>query len=65
MVPPWLGKVNAKSGTPINATDVMGSATAIFTFYTKLSILANLLSISTLLIFSLLVLARLVRPYYI
>ncbi|KAG1348231.1 hypothetical protein COCNU_06G020600 [Cocos nucifera] len=64
MVPPWLAEVNAKSGTPINATIVLGSATAIFAFFTKLSILANLLSISTLFIFSFVALAVLVRRCY-
>ncbi|KAJ8758718.1 hypothetical protein K2173_000439 [Erythroxylum novogranatense] len=65
MMPPWLAHVNAKTGTPINATVVMLTATAIIAFFTKLNILANLLSISTLFIFMLVALALLVRRYYV
>ncbi|KAJ4837833.1 catalase A [Turnera subulata] len=65
MMPPWLAHVNAKTGTPVNSTIVMLSATAIIAFFTKLSILSNLLSISTLFIFSLVALALLVRRYYV
>ncbi|TYI95424.1 hypothetical protein E1A91_D02G279200v1 [Gossypium mustelinum] len=65
MMPPWLAQVNPKTGTPINATIVMLSATAIIAFFTELDILANLLSISTLFIFMLVALALLVRRYYV
>lgn len=54
-----------KTGTPVNATAVMMSATAIIAFFTKLEILSNLLSISTLFIFMLVALALLVRRYYV
>ncbi|KAK9714396.1 hypothetical protein RND81_06G091100 [Saponaria officinalis] len=64
MMPPWLSKVNEKTGTPVNATIVMMTATAIIAFFTDLNILANLLSISTLIIFMLVALALLVRRYY-
>uniref|UniRef100_A0A2P2JKU8 Cationic amino acid transporter 1-like n=1 Tax=Rhizophora mucronata TaxID=61149 RepID=A0A2P2JKU8_RHIMU len=64
MMPPWLAQVNGKTGTPINATVVMLLATACIAFFTKLDILANLLSISTLFIFMLVALALLVRRYY-
>ncbi|KAK9696995.1 hypothetical protein RND81_08G008900 [Saponaria officinalis] len=64
MMPPWLSKVNETSGTPVNATIVMMVATAIIAFFTDLNILANLLSISTLIIFMLVALALLVRRYY-
>ncbi|CAA6657905.1 unnamed protein product [Spirodela intermedia] len=59
MVPPWLAKVHGKTGTPINATAVMLLATAIIAFFTQLSILSNLLSISTLFIFMLVAVALL------
>lgn len=60
--------VNATSvtaGTPVNATAIMSCATAIIALFTKLDILSNLLSISTLFIFMLVSLALLVRRYYI
>ncbi|XP_030479724.1 cationic amino acid transporter 1 [Cannabis sativa] len=64
MMPPWLAQVNAKTGTPVNATIVMITATAIIALFTKLDILSNLLSISTLFIFMLVAVALLVRRYY-
>lgn len=63
LLPSWLAKVNGKTGTPINATLVMFVATAIVAFFTSLDVLANLLSISTLFLFSLVALALLVRRY--
>ncbi|KAL0699194.1 hypothetical protein Bca4012_055316 [Brassica carinata] len=65
MMPPWLAHVNAKTGTPINATVVMLAATALIAFFTKLGILADLLSVSTLFIFMLVAVALLVRRYYV
>ncbi|CAN1227725.1 Cationic amino acid transporter 1 [Linum grandiflorum] len=64
MMPPWLAHVNAKTGTPVNATVVMGAGTAVIALFTKLDILSNLLSISTLIIFMMVALALLVRRYY-
>lgn len=55
----------SKTGTPINATIAMLVATAAIAFFTKLAILSDLLSISTLFIFMLVALALLVRRYYI
>ncbi|KAE7996088.1 hypothetical protein FH972_000836 [Carpinus fangiana] len=65
MLPPWLAHVNERTGTPVNATVVMLVATAIIAFFTKLAILSNLLSISTLFIFMLVAVALLVRRYYV
>ncbi|KAI4303673.1 hypothetical protein MLD38_039273 [Melastoma candidum] len=65
MMPPWFAKVDERTGTPVNATVVMLAATAIIAFFTKLDILANLLSISTLFIFMLVAVALLVRRYYV
>lgn len=65
MMPPWFANVDPKTGTPINATVVMLVATAIVAFFTKLDVLANLLSISTLFIFMLVSVALLVRRYYV
>ncbi|KAK3020236.1 hypothetical protein RJ639_045472 [Escallonia herrerae] len=65
MMPPWFAVVNSKTGTPVNATVVMLAATAVIAFFTKLDILSNLLSISTLFIFMLVAVALLVRRYYV
>ncbi|KAJ0791404.1 putative amino acid/polyamine transporter I, cationic amino acid transporter [Helianthus annuus] len=65
MMPPWFAIVDAKTGTPVNATVVMLMATAVIAFFTKLDILSNLLSISTLFIFMLVAVALLVRRYYV
>lgn len=64
MVPPWLAYVHGSTGTPVNATVVMLIATGVIGFFTKLDILSNLLSISTLFIFMLVAVALLVRRYY-
>lgn len=65
MMPPWLAQVHPRTGTPVNATVVMLFATAVIAFFTDLSILSNLLSISTLFIFMLVAVALLVRRYYV
>lgn len=65
IIPPWFGLVNEKTGTPINATVVAISSSAIIAFFTSLSVLANLLSISTLFIFMLVAVSLLVRRYYV
>ncbi|XP_057824958.1 cationic amino acid transporter 1 [Cryptomeria japonica] len=65
MFPPWFALVHEKTGTPINATVIMVVATAIIAFFTNLDILSNLLSISTLIIFSLIAIGLLVRRYYV
>ncbi|KAK6917086.1 Cationic amino acid transporter, C-terminal [Dillenia turbinata] len=65
MMPPWLAVVHEKTGTPFNATVVMMVATACIAFFTDLGILADLLSIATLLIFMLVAVALLVRRYYV
>lgn len=65
MAPPFLAKINEKTGTPINATIIMTLANSVVAFFTSLDVLSNLLSISTLFIFSLVSLALLVRRYYV
>ena len=64
MMPPWFAHVDGKLGTPVNATITMIAATAVIAFFTKLEILSNLLSISTLFIFMLVAVGLLVRRYY-
>ncbi|KAK3430649.1 hypothetical protein EUGRSUZ_E02481 [Eucalyptus grandis] len=65
MMPPWFAHVNERTGTPVNATVSMLLATAVIAFFTKLEILSNLLSISTLFIFMVVAVALLVRRYYV
>ncbi|KAK3198202.1 hypothetical protein Dsin_021617 [Dipteronia sinensis] len=65
MAPPILAAINERTGTPMNATVIMTIANAVVAFFTSLDVLSNLLSISTLFIFSLVALALLVRRYYV
>ncbi|KAJ0018758.1 hypothetical protein Pint_11115 [Pistacia integerrima] len=65
MAPPILAAINEKTGTPVNATVVMTIANSIVAFFTSLDVLSNLLSISTLFIFTLVASALLVRRYYV
>ncbi|KAJ7969075.1 putative Cationic amino acid transporter [Quillaja saponaria] len=65
LAPPFLAVINGKTGTPVNATIIMTVANSIVAFFTSLDILANLLSISTLFIFSLVAVALIVRRYYV
>ncbi|XP_071729030.1 cationic amino acid transporter 1-like [Rutidosis leptorrhynchoides] len=64
LAPPILAVIHKKRGTPMNATIIMTSANCLVAFFTSLDILANLLSISTLFIFSLVAIGLLVRRYY-
>ncbi|KAK1375557.1 cationic amino acid transporter 1-like [Heracleum sosnowskyi] len=65
MAPPFLAVINEKTKTPVNATVIMTIANCIVAFFTSLDILANLLSISTLFLFSLVSIALIVRRYYV
>ncbi|KAA8519386.1 hypothetical protein F0562_013642 [Nyssa sinensis] len=65
MAPPILAVINEKTGTPMNATIIMTVANSVVAFFTSLDVLSNLLSISTLFIFSLVALALVVRRYYV
>lgn len=64
LAPPMLAVINKKTGTPVNATMVMTLLNCIIALFTSLDVLSNLLSISTLFIFSLVSAALLVRRYY-
>ncbi|XP_066380600.1 cationic amino acid transporter 1-like [Miscanthus floridulus] len=65
MAPPCLAQVHPRFGTPVYGTVVMMVATAVIALFTNLGILSNLLSISTLFIFTLVAMALLVRRYYV
>lgn len=64
MAPPILAVVHKKLGTPVNAAVVMTFTNCLVAFFTSLDILASLLSIATLFIFSLVAIGLLVRRYY-
>ncbi|GJV45921.1 cationic amino acid transporter 1-like protein [Tanacetum coccineum] len=64
LAPPILAVIHKNRGTPMNATIIMTAANCLVAFFTNLDILANLLSISTLFIFSLVSIGLLVRRYY-
>ncbi|KAJ7536953.1 hypothetical protein O6H91_12G089600 [Diphasiastrum complanatum] len=59
MIPPWFALVNKSTGTPVNATVVPLLASCIISLFSSLQILSNLLSISTLFIFTLVAVALL------
>lgn len=65
MLPPWFALVHEKTGTPVNATLTMVLTTAVIAFFTELDVLAKLVSISTLFIFTLVAIALLVRRYFV
>ncbi|KAL3722111.1 hypothetical protein ACJRO7_034466 [Eucalyptus globulus] len=65
MIPPWFALVHPKTGTPINATLLITISSALIAFFSSLDILASLLSVSTLFIFTMMAVAVLVRRYYV
>ncbi|KAI3734968.1 hypothetical protein L6452_14450 [Arctium lappa] len=64
LAPPILAVIHKDYGTPMTATVVMTAANCLVAFFTSLDILANLLSIATLFIFSLVAIGLIVRRYY-
>ncbi|XP_065858853.1 cationic amino acid transporter 6, chloroplastic-like [Euphorbia lathyris] len=65
LVPSWLAKVNPSTGTPLNATLFLGLCTASIALFTDLSIIFDMISISTLLVFYLVANALIYRRYVI
>ncbi|KAI6699263.1 hypothetical protein NL676_013587 [Syzygium grande] len=65
MIPPWFALVHPKTRTPINATLLITISSALMAFFSGLDILASLLSVSTLFIFTMMAVAVLVRRYYV
>ncbi|CAN6834723.1 unnamed protein product [Brassica oleracea] len=65
MIPPLFALVHPKTGTPINATLLVTIPSALIALFSGLDVLASLLSISTLFIFTMIPLALLVRRYYV
>ncbi|KAB1221500.1 Cationic amino acid transporter 5 [Morella rubra] len=65
MIPPWFALVHPQTGTPINATLLITISSACIAFFSSLDVLAGLLSVSTLFIFTMMPVALLVRRYYV
>ncbi|WCJ25748.1 cationic amino acid transporter 6 [Euphorbia peplus] len=65
LVPCWLAKVHPSTGTPLNATLFLGLCTASIALFTDLSIIFDMISISTLLVFYLVSNALIYRRYTI
>lgn len=65
IIPPWFALVNEKTGTPVNATMSIIIASCFIALFTELTVLSNLLSISTLFIFMLIALSLIVRRHYV
>ena len=65
MIPPWFALVRPRTGTPINATLLLAIPGALIALFSSLDVLSNIFSFSTLLIFTLIAVALLVRRYYV
>ncbi|VVB02138.1 unnamed protein product [Arabis nemorensis] len=65
MIPPVFALVHPKTGTPIYANLLVAIPSALIAFFSGLDVLASLLSISTLFIFTMMPIALLVRRYYV
>ncbi|XP_054815818.1 cationic amino acid transporter 8, vacuolar isoform X2 [Prosopis cineraria] len=65
MIPPLFARVHPRTGTPVNATLLITIGSAIIAFFSSLDVLSSVFSFSTLFIFMLMVVALLVRRYYI
>ncbi|CAI0536757.1 unnamed protein product [Linum tenue] len=65
LVPSWLAKVNPNTGTPLNATLFLGLCTASIALFTDLSIVFEMISLSTLVVFYLVANALIYRRYVI
>ncbi|KAJ7542946.1 hypothetical protein O6H91_09G018900 [Diphasiastrum complanatum] len=65
VIPCWFAKVNATTGTPINATIFLGCCTAFIALFTELNVLLNLVSIGTLFVFYLVANALIFRRHVV
>ncbi|OVA19815.1 Amino acid/polyamine transporter I [Macleaya cordata] len=63
LVPVWLAKVHPSTGTPMNATLFLGICTSSIALFTDLSIVIEMISIGTLLVFYLVANALIYRRY--
>ncbi|XP_020576824.1 cationic amino acid transporter 5-like [Phalaenopsis equestris] len=65
VIPPFFALVHPYTGTPLYATILTTTFSAVIAFFSSLSILSSLLSVSTLFIFMMMAVALLVRRYYV
>ncbi|KAG0472786.1 hypothetical protein HPP92_014643 [Vanilla planifolia] len=65
LVPSWLAKVHPSTGTPMNATILLGICTASIALFTDLEIVIQMISIGTLVVFYLVANALIYRRYVI
>ncbi|KAI7733846.1 hypothetical protein M8C21_028631, partial [Ambrosia artemisiifolia] len=65
LVPSWFAKVHPKTGTPVNATIFLGFCQASIALFTELSIVLDMISIGTLLVFYLVANALIYHRYAI
>ncbi|KAJ9672768.1 hypothetical protein PVL29_026119 [Vitis rotundifolia] len=65
IIPPWFALIHPQTGTPINATLLVAIPSATVALFSSLDVLSSIFSFCTLLIFSLIVVALLVRRYYV
>ncbi|XXG43739.1 hypothetical protein AAC387_Pa01g3709 [Persea americana] len=63
LVPYWFAKVHPSTGTPMNATIVLGICTASIALFTDLEIVMDMISIGTLLVFYMVANALIYRRY--
>ncbi|CAN4127720.1 unnamed protein product [Withania somnifera] len=65
LIPSWFAKVHPTTGTPLNATIVLGICQASIALFTELDIVIEMISIGTLLVFYLVSNALIFRRYVI
>ncbi|XP_060211142.1 cationic amino acid transporter 6, chloroplastic-like [Lycium barbarum] len=65
LVPSWFAKVHPTTGTPLNATIVLGICQAAIALFTELDFVIEMISIGTLLVFYLVSNALIFRRYVI
>ncbi|KAI0500696.1 hypothetical protein KFK09_018912 [Dendrobium nobile] len=63
LMPSWLAKVHPSTGTPMNATIILGICTASIALFTDLEIVLEIISIGTLFVFYLVANALIYRRY--
>uniref|UniRef100_A0A2N9F034 Cationic amino acid transporter C-terminal domain-containing protein n=1 Tax=Fagus sylvatica TaxID=28930 RepID=A0A2N9F034_FAGSY len=63
LVPSWLAQVHPSRGTPLNATLFLGLCTATIALFTELTIVMDMISLGTLLVFYLVANALIYRKY--
>lgn len=51
VIPSWFARINSRTGTPLNASIVLGCCTAIVALFTEMHILLDLIAIGTLFVF--------------